>query len=131
VAPLGKAIVIAVAGAALLILVAAVLASTVGLLFVSGTMGALIGLVLAHARVPDENGRAALTRGTVRWLAIAIAVGAVLVAATGTWLIALAQGGTLGPIDYLLTTFGPFVPAELVLAGLAAAWGASAGPVQS
>jgi hypothetical protein len=34
-------------------------------------------------------------------------------------------------VDYLFETFGPFVPAEALLAALAAWWGAGIGPVQS
>lgn len=130
-APLLKALLIAAAGAVLLFAVGAIFASTVGLLAVSTTMGAGTGLVLARARVPDAEGRVALRQRQVTWLAVGLAAAAVAVAALATWLFARSIGGTLGPVDYLLTTFGPFVPAELVLASLAAAWGARAGPVQS
>ena len=128
--PLAKASIVAVVGAAVLLAVGTILASTAGLLFVSGLMGAGIGLVLARARVPDDAGTAALTPRAVTWLAIGLAIAAVLVAAIGTWLYALREGGVLGPIDYLLTTFGPFVPAELAVAALTAAWGAGTGPVE-
>ena len=120
----------AIVGAVLLFLVGAILASTAGLLFVAGLTGAGIGLVLARARVPDDDGSAALTPRAVTWLAIGLAIAAVVVAAIGTWLYALREGGVLGPIDYLLTTFGPFVPGELVVAALTAAWGAGAGPIE-
>ena len=63
-------------------------------------------------------------------LAIGIAAGAVLVAFVATWLNARGEGGTLGLLDYLWETFGPFVPGTLFLAALGAGWGASAGPVQ-
>jgi hypothetical protein len=125
-----KAVLIAVAGAAALVILGTIFASTFGLLFVAGVMGAAIGLALARARVPGDAGVAALTARTVGRLAVALAVGAVVVAALGTWLIARQEGGVLGPIDYLLTTFGPFVPAELLLAAVGALWGAGAGPVQ-
>ena len=46
------------------------------------------------------------------------------------WAYALGEGGTLGLLDYLLQTFGPFVPAEAVIAAVTAWWGAGAGPVQ-
>ena len=59
-----------------------------------------------------------------------MAIGAVVVADIATWLYALREGGTLGLLDYLLTTFGPFVPGELVVAALGALWGASSGPVK-
>lgn len=129
--PLARAAIAAVAGAALLIVVGAILASTAGLLFVAGVTGAAIGLALARARVPGpDDAAAALQPTTVTWLSVALALGAVVVAAIGTWVIARGEGGVLGPIEYLLETFGPFVPAEAVIAALTAAWGASAGPVQ-
>ncbi len=130
VGPLAKASIAAIVGAVLLFLVGAILASTAGLLFVSGLTGAVIGLLLARARVLGDDGMAPLSRRRVTWLAIGIAIAAVVAAAIGTWLYALREGGVLGPIDYLLTTFGPFVPAELLLAGFTAAWGAGAGPIE-
>jgi hypothetical protein len=130
VAPFAKAAIAAVLGAAALVVVGAVLASTAGLLFVAGITGASIGLVLARARVPAGEIPPRLSRRAVTWLAVALALGAVAVAGICTWLIARGEGGTLGPIDYLLTTFGPFVPGEAILAALGAAWGAAAGPVE-
>jgi hypothetical protein len=34
----------------------------------------------------------------------------------------LAEGGVLAPIEYLSQTFGPLVPIQLVIAGVAAWW---------
>lgn len=116
-------------GAVVLVVVGAVLASTAGLLFAAGATGGAIGLVLARAAVPGD-GVAPLTRGSVAWIAIVVALVAVAVADLATWLVARGEGGTLGPLDYLLTTFGPFVPGELLLGALGAAWGARSGPVQ-
>lgn len=127
--PLAQAGVAAIAGAALLFLVGAIVASTAGLVFVSGAMGAAIGLLLSGASVA-ESGRPPLTRRSVVWLAVGIATGAVAIAWVATWLYALGEGGTLGLLDYLLETFGPFVPGELLIAAVAAAWGASSGPVR-
>jgi hypothetical protein len=112
------------------VLVGAVLASTFGLLFVAGITGALIGLVLSRAAAPLDETRRPVSRRTLAWLAIALSLGAVAVASVATWLIARAEGGTLQLVDYLLTTFGPFVPAEAVIAAVAAWWGAMTGPVQ-
>jgi hypothetical protein len=128
--PLARATLIAVAGAAALVLVGAVLASTFGLLFVAGITGALAGLVLSRAAAPLDDSRRPVPRRTLAWLAVALALGAVAVGAVITWLIARAEGGTLELVDYLLTTFGPFVPAEAVIAAVAAWWGATTGPVQ-
>jgi hypothetical protein len=127
--PLGKAAIVAFGGAVTLVIVGAILASTAGLLFVAGLTGAGIGLVLARARVPDGALAAAASHRAVSWLAIGLSAAAVVAAALGTWLIAVQEGGTLGPIEYLLTTFGPFVPGELVVAAVTAWWGVGAGPV--
>lgn len=128
--PLVTALFIASVGAAALVAVGAIFASTTGLLFVSGVTGAGVGLVLARAAVPRDDPRA-VPRRTLAWLAMGLAIGAIVVADLATWLIARQEGGTLGLLDYLFTTFGPFVPGELLLAAVAAWWGASSGPVQS
>ena len=130
VGPLAQAGIAAAVGAALLFLVGAVVAATAGLVFVSGVMGAVIGLLLARAAVSTDERGAALSRGSVTLLAVGIAAGAVVVADVATWLNARGEGGTLGLLDYLLATFGLFVPAGLFMAALGAVWGASSGPVQ-
>jgi hypothetical protein len=127
--PLARSLVIAVGGVAALVAVAAIGGSTVGLLFISGVLGAGVGLVLARAAVPRNDARP-MSRRRVTWLAIALAIGAVAVADVAIWVYARGEGGTLTLPDYLLTTFGPFVPGEAIVAALAAAWGANAGPVQ-
>ena len=128
--PLVRATVVAFGGALLLTLVGAVFASTVGLLFVAGVAGAAIGLVLARAAVP-LGVASPVARRTVVWMAIGLSLVAVLGSAVATWAYARGEGGTLGLVDYLLTTFGPFVPAEALLAAVTAWWGANIGPVQS
>jgi hypothetical protein len=128
--PAVKAAVVALLGATGLYAVGALLASTAGLLFVAGLTGAAVGLVLARAAVPGNVAGPALTRRQVTWLAIALSIGAIAAGAVATWLNALGEGGTLGFIDYQLETFGPFILGEVVIATLAAAWGASAGPVE-
>jgi hypothetical protein len=128
--PLLRATTVAGGGAALLTLVGAVLASTAGLLFVAGVAGAAIGLILAGAAAPAGDA-VPVPRRRIGTIAVGLALAAVVVAAAATWVIARGEGGVLGPIEYLLTTFGPFVPAEAVIASLAAWWGASVGPVRS
>lgn len=130
VGPVAQAGIAAGVGAALLFLVGAVVASTAGLVFVSGVMGAAVGLLLARASVPTDERAPALTRGAVTWLAIGIAAAAVVVADVATWLNARGEGGTLGLLDYLWATFGLFVPGELFAAALGAVWGVSAGLVR-
>lgn len=123
---------IGLVGASILVLVGGVLASTAGLLLVAGASGAGIGLALAGAAVaPPDLGhdRTPVRRATAVRLAVVTACAAVLLGALGTWLVAIREGGVLGPLEYLWTTFGPFVPAELAVAAIAAAWGARTGPV--
>ncbi len=127
--PLARALIAAILGAAALVALGAIFASTLGLLFTSAATGAGVGLLLARAAVPRDDPRA-IPRRTIGWLAVGLSVGAVLVGDLGTWLIGRQEGGTLELLDYLFTTFGPFVPGEMVFAALAAWWGASSGPVQ-
>jgi hypothetical protein len=124
-----RADVVALLGAAALVLVGAVFASTFGLLFVAGAMGTVIGLLLARAAVPDTGARPA-PRALVVRVAIGLALVAVGVADVGIWLYGRGEGGTLGLLDYLWTTFGPFVPGVAIVAAVTAWWGATAGPVQ-
>ena len=128
--PLTRAVVAAAIGAAVLFALGALLAETAGLVVIGGLMGATVGLLLARAAAPGRGQEPTLTRGQTRWWSIAIAGAAVVVAAVATWLHALGEGGALGLLDYLLDTFGLLVPAEIVVAAIAAAWGAGAGPVE-
>ncbi len=128
--PLLKAIGACVVGAALLFALGAIFSSTAGLLFVAGLGGGAIGLLLARAAVPGTAAEPALTRRSAMWLAVALSLAAVAAGAIGTWLFARGEGGTLGLIEYLLETFGLFIPGEIVIAAIGAAWGAGAGPVE-
>lgn len=114
-----------------LVLVGGVLAERRGLLALAGIGGAAIGLLAATpATSPDGILPALLPRGRATRVAIALAVAAVAVGAIGTWLYSLAEGGVLGPLDYIWTVLGPWTPAEAAIAAIAAAWGAGAGPVR-
>jgi hypothetical protein len=128
--PLARSLVAALVGTVLLYALGALLSSSGGLLFVAGLTGAAVGLLLARAAAPGRSEMPALSRRQVTRAAIAISILAVVIAAVGTWLHALVEGGALGLLDYLLETFGVIVPAELVIAALSAAWGAGAGPVE-
>ena len=128
--PLARASAVAVVGAVLLTIVGAIFASTAGLLFVAGATGAVVGLVLSRAAAPPGEAQP-VARTRLSWLAIGLSVGAVAVAGVATWLYARSEGGTLDLLDYLLATFGPFVPAEAATAAVTAWWGASTGPIQS
>jgi hypothetical protein len=118
----GKAIVIAIVGVVLLVVVGGILASNTGLLFVAGVTSGLIGLIAAGSN---------RAKGWIRRFATVLAVVVVVAAALGTWAVSLAQGGNLGLFDFLWATGGLLVPAELVVAVLAAGWGAGAGPIRA
>jgi hypothetical protein len=128
--PLARAALVAVVGALLLTVVGAILALTAGLLFVAGLTGAAVGLALSRAAVAGVD-VTPVSRTRVAWLAIGLALAAVALAGLATWIYARGEGGTLGLVDYLLATFGPFIPAEALIAAVTAWWGASTGPVQS
>ncbi|MBI3752184.1 MAG: hypothetical protein HY263_11090 [Chloroflexi bacterium] len=116
-----RALVTAAVGAAVLVLVGGVLAITSGQLFLVGVTAAATGLLAAGSERPKP---------WLRRYAIVLALVVVAVGAVGTWLIALGQGGSLGLLDFLWATSGLLVPAEAIVAVLAAAWGANAGPVR-
>lgn len=116
-----RALAAAAVGAAILVLVAGVLALASGQLFVVGVTAAAIGLLAAGSDRPKP---------WVRRFAIVVALVVVALGAVGSWLIAVGEGGSLGLVDFLWATTGLLVPAELVIAVLAAAWGANAGPVR-
>lgn len=120
-APELRAAVVAIIGAAIMILIGGVLPFTTGQLFVAGVTGALVGLFLAGSERP---------RSWVRRAAVVIALAVVIVGAMGAWLIGLAEGGNMDPFTFLWATTGVLVPVELVIAALAAAWGAGAGPIR-
>jgi len=128
-APMAKAVIAAALGTILLYGLGALLSSSEGLVFVAGLTGATVGLLLARAAAPTGGQAPALTRRQVTRAAVALTLLALVVAAVGTWLHAIAEGGALGLVDYLLEAFGIIVPAELVIGAIAAAWGAGAGPV--
>ena len=128
--PLARAVLVGVVGALALTFVGAILASTFGLLFAAGAAGAAIGLVLSRAAVPAAE-VSPVPRARLARIGIGLSLAAVAAAAVLTWIVARSEGGTLGLVDYLLATFGPFVPAEAVVAALAAWWGTSTGPIQA
>lgn len=117
--------------AAALVLIGGVLAERQGLLAVSGLGGAAIGLLAAKAAVSrDAIAPPALSRGGTTKAAVALAVLAVFIGALGTWAYGRIEGGVMDPFAYLWQLLGPYVPVEAILAGIAAAWGAGAGPVR-
>lgn len=133
-APIVAAAAVAALGAGILALILAVLTSTSGTFAISGAGGLAIGLLIssaAVAKIPrSAGGVAPLTRSSAVRLSVGLAIGMVILAASITWLVALSEGGVLDPFTYLWTTFGFGLPAQALVAVLAAAWGASAGPIR-
>lgn len=105
----------AVLGAVALALLGGALAVSAGLMVVAAVIGYVVGLVTVVG-VADT-----VSRRTRPWIAATLAGLGTLLGQIGLWLIARAEGGVLAPIDYLGQTFGPLVPAELLLA-VAVAW---------
>ena len=101
--------------AAILIILGGAFGFTAGLIVVAFFTGRLtaIGMILG----------AGPTVSTARRMgaSIAISLVAVLIAQLGLWAWAIAEGGVLGPVDFLAQTYGVLVLLELLLAG-GAAW---------
>lgn len=105
-------------GIAATIVLGGVLGVTTGLLVVAGATG--WGVALATV----AGGGRALRPGVRRWLAVALAIDAVVLGQLGLWLYARAEGGVLPPLDYLAQTFGLLVPLQAVVAVGIAWWAA-------
>jgi hypothetical protein len=129
-APIVRAAIITALAAAAMVVTGGILATNGGLLFIAGLAGAASGLVLARVAVPGP-GAEAIARASVVRGAVALAVGGVVAGAIGIWLVSRLQGGVLDPIDYFVQTSGALLPFVALVAAVTAAWGASAGPVES
>ena len=139
--PIAAAGVVAVLGAAALTVLLGVLLITTGTFVVSLVAGAAIGLLVSGATVAGAGSRsgagtaatstaAPLSRGTGTSVAIGLALGMVVFAGLATWVLARVEGGVMDPVTYLWTVFGLGIPAQAVVAVLAAAWGAASGPIR-
>ncbi len=106
---------VAVAGAAVLVVFGGVLSLSAGLLVVAGAIGWAIGRTVAVNAGPAS---APTTRSIV---AVALALDSVVLGQLGLWLHSLGQGGALGLVDYLAEARGLLVPIEIGLA-MATAW---------
>jgi hypothetical protein len=115
------ALLVAIVGAAGLTVILGVFLATAGTFVVSGLGGAAIGLLIAAAP---------LNRHDAERMAISIATGMIVLAGLGVWIVARAEGGVMDPLSYLWTTFGLGLPAQALVAILAAAWGAANGPIR-
>jgi hypothetical protein len=117
--------------ACVLFLVGGILEERRGLLAIAALGGAAIGLLAANAAAsPDGVTPSPMTRRQVTRLAIGLAVATVTAAALGIWLHARLEGGVMDPLSYLWATLGLYVPAQAVIAAVAAAWGAGSGPIR-
>jgi hypothetical protein len=101
--------------AAILVVLGGAFDFTAGLIVVAFFLGRLtaIGMTVGAGRSVSTARRMAAS--------IAISLLAVLVAQLALWAWGRAEGGTLGPVDFLAQTYGVLVLLELLLAG-GAAW---------
>jgi hypothetical protein len=106
--------------AVVIVLLGGLLGVSAGLLVVALVTGWGVARVMAGGPAGGPPGEAA--DRSRPWLAVAIAVGAVAAGQLGLWLFARLEGGVLSPIDYLAQTFGPLVPVQLIIGGVAAWW---------
>jgi hypothetical protein len=97
---------VAVAGAASIVVLGGPLAMSVGLVVIAFLVGRFVGLAL--------QGRVVA--------AVTIALLAILAGQLGIWLFARSEGGVLGLVDYLGQAFGWLVPVNLVVAAAVAWW---------
>lgn len=110
------AVVVAIGVALAITILGGILLVSAGLIVVAAAGGWAITIALRLGSAGTIPG------STRRWLAVGIAVAAVVLGQIGLWLFARTEGGVLPIFDYLAQTFGPVVPVQLVVAPLAAAW---------
>lgn len=109
------AVVVATVGAVAIVVLGGVLTLTAGLVVVAAATG--WGIAAALRFGAGER----LAGGRRIWIAVALAVAAVLAGQLGLWQYARIEGGVLPPIDYLAEVFGALVPAQFVVA-VVGAW---------
>jgi hypothetical protein len=114
---LAPALVAAVVGAGLLFFLAGPLGVTSGLLIVTAATGWIVGLVLKARDVGGPPGSRVAT-------AVGISLAAVVVAWLATWGWSRAEGGALGPVDFLAQVYGILVLAQAAFAAVGALLGA-------
>jgi hypothetical protein len=105
---------VAIAGAAVIAVLAAELTVTSGLIIVAAALGWFVQLAI---RV---GARGTLSARQSRIGALTITLGGVVLGQVGIWLIARSEGGVLGFTDYVGDVFGPLVLVELGVAGVVA-----------
>jgi hypothetical protein len=119
--PIGRGTAVAAAaaivGAAVITIAGGLLAITAGLLVVAAALGWVVAASLSRDVDPAAPGRQRR-----RALAAVFALAGVALGQVGLWVVARAEGGTLGLIDYLAEVFGILVPLQFGLAGAIAWW---------
>ncbi|MEP6639683.1 MAG: hypothetical protein ABJC39_10080 [Chloroflexota bacterium] len=109
------AAVVAIVGAAAIVILGGVLTLTDFLLIVAGFSGGGIGVALRWG-AGDRFGR----HRDRAFVALALAFAAVALGQLGLWQYARIEGGVLGLLDYLGQAFGPLVLLEFAAAGVVA-----------
>ena len=107
---------VAILGAASIVVLGGAVAVSAGLLVVA----AVIGYVVALAMLAGAGD--AISRPARGWVAAALAGLGVVLGQVGLWLFARTEGGVLPLVDYLGQTFGPLVPLEVLVAAGVAWW---------
>ena len=115
---IGGGVLVGLAGAVVTVVLGGALGVSAGLLVVAAATGWAIGTA---TRV---GGGSSVTPTSRPWIAVGIAVAAVVLGQIGLWLYAGTEGGVLSLPDYLGETFGPLVPLQVVSAAAAAWWAA-------
>jgi hypothetical protein len=107
-AAIGAALAITVLGGVTLV--------SAGLVVVAAAGGWAVAIALRLGAGPTIPRRSRIG------LAVALALGAVVLGQVGLWLFARNEGGVLPIADFLAQTYGPLVPLQAVAAAVAAGW---------
>ena len=108
------ATVVAIVGAAAIVLVGGILALTSGLLVVAGATGLGVAVALRIGAGDRLTSRRRVT------IAVGLAIAAVALGQLGLWQYARTEGGVLSPLEYLAEVYGPLVPLEFGVAAFVA-----------
>jgi hypothetical protein len=107
-------VLVALGGAALIVVLGGLLSVSAGLLVVAGAIGWLAGRAMSTVATLGGRGR--------RTVAVLLAISSIAAGQVGLWLHSLTQGGALGLADYLAQTWGALVVIETVVAAGTAWW---------
>ena len=112
---LALASVVAILGAAAVVVLGGALAVAAGLVVLAGATGWLVALVLKFGAADQ------LSRRRTVGLAIGLTLVAIALGQLGLWQYARTEGGVLSLLDFLAEVYGPLVPLEFAL-GAVLAW---------